>query len=147
MKILAGIDFSEVSDQVVNKAAEYALAFDAKLWLVHVAAPNPDFVGYEVGPKVVRDHRANELKKEHAKLKEYADACEEMGVRCIPLLIQGTTLDTILEVLNKLNVDLVVIGSHTNSSLYDFVVGSIKNELFHKAKLPVLLVPRNSKDS
>ena len=144
MKILAGIDFSKVSDQVVDKAAEYALAFNAKLWLVHVAAPDPDYIGYDVGPKVIRDQRAGVLRKEHKKLQKYATECTEKGVHCIPLLVQGSTLDTLLDVLNKLNVDLVVIGSHNNSSLYDFVVGSIKNELFHSAKIPILLIPKNT---
>jgi nucleotide-binding universal stress UspA family protein len=147
VKILAGIDFSEVSNQVVSKASEYALSFNAKLWLVHVAAPDPDYVGYDVGPKVIRDQRAGVLRKEHKELQQYANECNDKGVRCIPLLVQGSTLDTLLEVLNKLNVDLIVIGSHNNSSLYDFVVGSIKNELFHKAKTPILLVPKNMKES
>lgn len=143
MKILAGIDFTKVSEQVVLKAAEYAAAFNAKLWLVHVAAPEPDFVGYDVGPKVIRHQRAGVLRQEHKLLQQYADECTAKGVHCIPLLVQGSTLDTLLEVLNKLNVDLIVIGSHNSSSLYDFVVGSIKNELFHKAKTPILLVPKN----
>ena len=73
MKILAGIDFSEVSNQVVSKASEYALSFNAKLWLVHVAAPDPDYVGYDVGPKVIRDQRAGVLRKEHKELQQYAN--------------------------------------------------------------------------
>tara|TARA_B110000037_G_scaffold203014_1_gene245713 strand:+ start:217 stop:393 length:177 start_codon:yes stop_codon:yes gene_type:complete len=54
-------------------------------------------------------------------------------------LVQGSTLDTLLEVLNKLHVDLVVIGSHSESSLYDFEVGSIKNELrpLQKPRFPL----------
>tara|TARA_B110000285_G_C14781915_1_gene448949 strand:+ start:202 stop:390 length:189 start_codon:yes stop_codon:yes gene_type:complete len=60
-------------------------------------------------------------------------------------LVQGSTLDTLLEVLNKLHVDLVVIGSHSESSLYDFEVGSIKNELFQNAKIPILLIPKKKK--
>lgn len=143
MKILAGIDFSETSDLVVNKAAEYSLAFNAKLWLVHVAPPNPNIAGVDIGPRVIRDQRAKYLRKEHKKLKKYADGCIKKGVHCIPLMVQGAALDTILEVLNKLNVNLIVIGSNHNNSLYDFVVGSIKNELFHKARIPVLLIPKN----
>jgi nucleotide-binding universal stress UspA family protein len=99
-----------------------------------------------MGPKVIRDQRALTLKKEHQKLKKYADKCVGMGVHCIPLMVQGAPLDTILEVLNKLNVSLLVLGSHQKHSLYDFVVGSMKNELFSKAKIPILLVPKNMKE-
>ncbi|NOR45584.1 MAG: universal stress protein, partial [Candidatus Delongbacteria bacterium] len=52
--ILAPIDFSDVSEKVIFEAAEFAKAFSCKLWLLHVAAPEPDFVGYTVGPKEER---------------------------------------------------------------------------------------------
>ena len=51
----------------------YCRKFGSKIWLVHIAAPDPDFVGYEVGPQYIRDHRADELKKEHKLVKKYAD--------------------------------------------------------------------------
>ena len=62
--ILVCIDFHEQTKNLINKAAEIAKAFNAKLWLVHVAAPDPDFVGYDVGPQYIRDARADELKEE-----------------------------------------------------------------------------------
>ena len=145
MKILAGIAFSKASVEVVLKAAEYALAFGAKLWLVHVTASDSGYIGYDVGPRVVRDQRAGLLRKEHEKLQRYANECANKGVHCIPLLVQGSTLKTLLEVLNKLHIDLVIIRSHNESSLYDFVVGSIKNELFQNAKIPILLIPKKGR--
>ena len=138
---MAGIDFTPGTELVVEKSAEYARLMGAKLWLVHVAAPEPDFVGYSVGPKVIRDHRAQELRKEHKALQAYALECEKQGITCIPLLVQGSTIETLIDVLNKLNVDLLVIGSHKHSSLYDFVVGSVRNELFHTSEIPILIVP------
>ena len=35
--------------------------------------PEPDFVGYEVGPQYISDMREIELKEEHKQLKKYAD--------------------------------------------------------------------------
>ena len=99
------------------------MAFDAKLWLVHVAAPDYGYIGY-AGLKVVRDQRAGLLWNELEKLQKYANECANKGVHCIPLLVQGSTLDTLLEVLNKLHVDLVVIGSHSESSGHTKKLGS-----------------------
>lgn len=118
------------------------MAFDVKLWLLHVAAPDYGYIGYYAGLKVVRDQRVGQLWNEHEKLQKYANECANKCVHCIPLLQQGSTLDRLLEVLNKLHVDLVIIGSHNESSLYDFVVDSIKNELFQNAKIPILLIPK-----
>ena len=48
-EILAAVDFSDYSDAVVSRAASLALAFGANVTLLHVAAPDPDFVGYGIG--------------------------------------------------------------------------------------------------
>ena len=55
----------------LNKAFQLAKSFDSKLWLMHIAAPNPDFVGYEAGPQYIRDNRGTELRKEHKLLQKY----------------------------------------------------------------------------
>ena len=59
--ILVPIDLSPITDITVEFAARFAKGFGSKIWLVHVAAPDPDFVGFGTGPKYVRDQRADEL--------------------------------------------------------------------------------------
>ena len=49
---------------LIDKAIEMAKAFDSKIWLLHVAAPEPEFIGFGVGPQYIRDTRAEELRKE-----------------------------------------------------------------------------------
>ena len=76
--IIAALDQSEISDEVLNRAVEIAKAFSARVVLLHIAAPNPDFVGLEVGPQSVRDARANELRQEHSEFQKKAtDICEQ----------------------------------------------------------------------
>lgn len=70
--ILAAIDFSEISGTVIDKAAEIAQCCDSKLWLIHIAAPEPDFVGYDTGPQSKRDWRAKTLREEHRYLQAQA---------------------------------------------------------------------------
>jgi nucleotide-binding universal stress UspA family protein len=53
-QILAALDLSAVSDAVVDRAVSIARAFTARLVLLHVAAPDPDFVGFEAGPRTTR---------------------------------------------------------------------------------------------
>lgn len=59
MKILTAIDLSAASDQVLTAARQQASQTSAEVWLIHVAEPNPAFVGYEAGPQVVRDQVAD----------------------------------------------------------------------------------------
>ena len=139
--ILAAIDFSDISPLVINKAAEISRCFASKLWLIHVAAPDPDFIGYETGPQTERDWRAKTLKKEHQYLQNRALELEQKGINVTPLLIQGTTADTIIKEGSKLNADLIVIGSHGHGAFYKALVGSVSEQIIRKASCPILIVP------
>ena len=53
--ILVPVDFSAVTQRVLEHVVPLARAFKSTLWLLHVAAPDPDFAGYEAGPESVRE--------------------------------------------------------------------------------------------
>ena len=63
--IIALIDFSEMTNSVVEKAAEVAERFSSTLWLLHVA--DPEFDGFEAGPQLgcgsrpPKDRRGTEI--------------------------------------------------------------------------------------
>ncbi len=69
--ILVAVDFNDAVGKILGYAEALALQFDSKVWVVHVADPDPDFVGYEPGPQYIRDFRAEELREEHKKIAEY----------------------------------------------------------------------------
>lgn len=140
-RIIAGVDFSPVSDAVVNRAASIARAFAARLVLLHVAAPDPDFVGFDVGPQSVRDARARELRDEHRELQRRADDLRERGIDVEALLVQGPTVDTILGKAAHLDADLLVLGSHGHGALHRALVGSVSEGVLRRGLLPVLIVP------
>lgn len=142
--ILALADFSSVSNAVVDKAGELALKYGAKCWIVHVAAPDPDFVGFDVGPQHERDHRAEQLREEHRQLQDHKADLESKGVTCEALLIQGPLPQTVTEEADKLKADLIVVGSHGRSMLYELLVGSVCEYLLKHSKVPLLVVPSRS---
>jgi nucleotide-binding universal stress UspA family protein len=139
--ILVALDFDEQEKLLLDKAFELAKPFDAKLWLLHIAAPEPDFVGYEVGPQYIRDTRANDLRKEHKYLQQYAKELHEKGIIAEGLLIQGATIEMILEESKKLNIDLIIAGHHEHGFIYKAFVGSVSSQLIKRSKIPVLIVP------
>jgi len=139
--ILVALDFEAEAYQLLTQTQQLAKAFSSKVWLIHVAAPNPDFAGYEAGPKVVRDQRAQELRAEHRILDQWATALEAEGIDTIPLLIQGPTVDTLLTEAQRLQADLMVIGAHQHGWMYQTFFGSITDAVIHKTEIPVLVVP------
>jgi len=139
--ILVTIDFEDKIELLINKAYQLAEKFNSKIWLMHVAAPDPHFVGYEVGPQYIRDSRANELRKEHRLLQAYNNILKEKGCDTEGLLIQGPTIEMIIFESKKLNIDLIIAGHHEHGFFYNAFVGSTSTEIIKKSKIPVLIVP------
>jgi nucleotide-binding universal stress UspA family protein len=139
--VLAAVDFSPVSQAVVEHAASLAEAFGAELTLIHVVAPDPEFVGYEAGPQSVRDSRAREIRNEHRELGAIAAKLRERSMSVRPLLAQGPTVETILGEAQRLEADTIVIGSHGHGALYRALLGSVSEGIVRAARIPVLVVP------
>ena len=142
--ILSLIDFTEVSDQVVEHAGQLAKFNNGKCWILHIAAPDPDFVGYEVGPQYIRDDRAASLKGEHQKLENYKNKLVAQGIDCEKLLIQGSTNSTISSEIARLNIDAIVLGRHGRSKLHHLLMGSVCEYVLKHVDLPLLIVPSST---
>jgi nucleotide-binding universal stress UspA family protein len=140
--IVLPIDFSEVSPLAVKQAGELAKAMGSHLWLIHVADPEPDFVGYDAGPAVVRQQVAEQMRDEHRDLQGLADELRGEGVEVTPLAVQGPTVASIVSEIENRNADLVVMGSHGHGAVYRKLMGSVCEGVLHAAKCPVLIVPR-----
>ena len=139
--ILVAIDFDEHTMEVVRHGIKLARAFEAKVWIVHIAAPNPDFVGYEPGPKYIRQTRADELRSEHRQVQEMADLAKKEGLEADGLLVDGPTVKMILEEATKLEADLIITGSHDHSFFYNVLVGNTTLELFKESDIPLMAIP------
>ncbi|MGB5321168.1 universal stress protein [Lutimonas sp.] len=139
--ILVSIDFNNSEKILIDKAIEMAKAFDSKIWLLHVAAPEPEFIGFGVGPQYIRDTRAEELRKEHRLLSDYTDLIRLENQECEGLLINGATIEMILEEARKLAIDLIIIGHHDHHIMYKAFFGSVASGVIKKANIPVLIVP------
>ena len=141
--ILVAVDFSEVSKLMINEAKKLAKSreTDVKIWLVHVAAPEPDFVGYEVGPQYIRDARADELREEHRHLQAMQHELEKQGFQSTALLMPGVASDVIVEEAARIEADYIVVGSHGKSAIMEALLGSVTQAIVRHAKTTVVVVP------
>lgn len=140
MSLLVAVDFSAVVDDQLEIVARLARP-GREIYLLHVAEPDPTFVGMEAGPDEVRHQVAVEFKREHEELHALADRLREGGHEVSALLVQGPTVGTILKQADKLGAEVIVVGSHGRGRLFDLVVGSVSAGVIRKAKVPVLVVP------
>jgi nucleotide-binding universal stress UspA family protein len=144
-RVLACIDLSEPSEAVLDCASGLA-APDGRLVILHVAAPEPDFVGYGVGPSSVRDSVASDLRREHRDVQELAHARAATGISVTPLVVQGAIVEKILDHATRLNSDFIVLASKGHSAMHDLVAGSVVRGVLQGAKVPVVVVPRHANE-
>ena len=139
--LLVAIDFSDQSPGVLSIAKELGKSLGARIWLVHIAEPDPEFVGYDAGPDVVRHQVAKRMQKDHKGLQEIAGEMRDLGFDVTALSIQGPTVDTILSEAKKLDIDMIVMGSHGHGAVYRVLLGSVSEGVLRRAHVPVLIVP------
>lgn len=141
MNYLVPIDFSSATSKVMKAIEKHVPKKGTSLLLLHAAEPDPAFVGFEAGPEVVREQVAGEFKREHRDIQNLSEALRKKNYNCQGLLIQGPTVKTILETAKRHKVDMIIMGTHGRSAMFQILVGSVSEGVLHHAKCPVLLIP------
>jgi len=143
--IAVGIDFSDLAEPVLEHAAELAKALDAQLHLVHIYAPEPDFVGYAEYAYPGEDEREEELREEKKKIREWIDDLKKKGLDVSGYMREGDTVHGLLEFAEKREANMVVIGTHGRGFVERMLLGSVAEGIIRHAKLPVVVVPSRKK--
>lgn len=141
MNILVAVDLSPASEKVVEAAGRVAKLTNAAVYVLHAAAPDPEFAGYEAGPETVRTQVAREFHREHREVQALAEKLRQAGIDATALLVQGPTVEITLKEADSLEAELIVVGTHGHGAVYDVLIGSYSAGIIRKSNRPVLVVP------
>ena len=139
--ILVAISFDQNEWHLLKHAETLAKKFDAKIWLVHTAAPDTDFVSMKASSQYERDARSDELIAQHKQLRNMGEDLESKGLVVEPLLIQGSTVKTLLEKATDISADLIITGLHEHGFFYNAIIGNTSLQLLRSSRIPVLTIP------
>jgi nucleotide-binding universal stress UspA family protein len=144
--ILAFIDFSDVTNAVLETTADLALVFKAKLIIVHAATPESDYEGGEMRTNISREGVAGEMHRYHHRLQKLESNYRDAGIDATTLLVRGFSprgrpTRKILQEINRVKPDLIVVGSHGHGFIHKVLLGSVSSEVLQKAPCPVVVVP------
>ncbi|GJQ58195.1 MAG: universal stress protein [Candidatus Scalindua sp. AMX11] len=145
MKILVTVDFSRASVEVLKSAKTLALALSAQVWLLHVVDQDPDFLDDEFGSKPEHDHLSWEFPQEHKALQQEVDKFQNSKIDTTPLLVQGSTVEVILEKSKILEIDIIILGSHGHGGVHHLIFGSVSEGVLRSTPCPVLVVPTHGR--
>jgi nucleotide-binding universal stress UspA family protein len=143
--ILAPTDFSETGDAAV--ACAFALAEPAgSVHLLHVidraGTPNPLYAHYAPG----RTPNAEERAREAAALRDRLDALvpAELRARGVRVELHVTEASdacgAICEAAERVDADLVVVGSQGRGGILRLLVGSVTEGVLRHARRDVIVV-------
>jgi nucleotide-binding universal stress UspA family protein len=138
--ILAAIDFSPVSEEVVKTAAGLAQATHGQLVLFTVVQP-PVMLGEYASYANVAEITAAGEKNAERDLAKFAEQLAADFVSVETLELVGSPIPLILEQAEKYVADYIVMGSHGHGAFYDLLVGSTTNGVLTGAACPVVIVP------
>ena len=138
-RILLPIDFSSSSQAALEMAADLAKHFEAELHLVNVipmfpASTLPDFVPEAKFLQDARSLAERNLAKCHAVLAG-------RGVKATSSVETGNEVaGNIAEVVDRENIDMLVISTHGISGWRPMVFGSIAEKVVKLVQCPLLLL-------
>ena len=141
MRILVALDLSEPTELILKKAVQIAKKMSAKVWILHNAEPEPDVLEFRTDPQSARDSLAEKFHREHRQIQKIAKRLRKEGLKATALLVHGHTVEVILKEASDLDVDMIVVGSHGRSAVYQLLVGSVSEGLLRKSRCPLLIVP------
>ena len=145
MKLLVAVDLSESTQTIVEKVEEINKEYPAKVWILHNAEPEPDFVEFKVDPLAARETLAKKFHNEHRQIQEIANRLRKAGLDATALLVHGATVEAILKEASDLDVDMIVVGTHGRGAMYQLLLGSVSEGVLHKSRYPVLVIPTHKR--
>jgi nucleotide-binding universal stress UspA family protein len=140
--VLAPVDFSSVSNRVAEAAGELAAAFSARVVLLHVIAPPLNVVTYDMPVEAFSKELEFAQEQATRKLSALRRLLDIKGLKVETRIVQGHAVETILAEAEAEQAAYVVMGSHGHGALYELLAGSTTHGVLHRARCPVVILPR-----
>lgn len=128
--VLAAIDFSEVSDLVVEHALAMARQLDARE--VH-------FLHVRPAPREEADAEGQQAEFEAWLDARVRGGAEPYAPKVVAHQASGNPADVIVEMAGELLASAVIVGTHGRKGLQRMVMGSVAESVVRSAGCPVLV--------
>ena len=136
-RILVPTDFSDHSHEALKYAIELARDHQSEVVLLHVVEPLPYGAASWNEPTKLLEHYTETAS---AELKRFEEEAIRLYPKCRSELHFGAVHEVVGELVNKMNIDLIVMSMRGQNQLLDLLIGSVAEKILRHAPCPVLRI-------
>jgi nucleotide-binding universal stress UspA family protein len=147
-RILAAIDFSRSSKEVLENAVALARELNAGIMFINVINQKDiDIVKYALDRMSVYTDKLNVkeyidgVREERSlEMKKFLSSIDLEGLEIESMIKSGIPYKVLLKVVTQEAIDMVVMGAKGRSDLADVIVGSTALKMFRRCPVPLLSI-------
>jgi nucleotide-binding universal stress UspA family protein len=139
-KVLIALDYDETSQKVAEQGFSMAQAMNAETILLHVISEQPVYYSGYGNMRELRVDIMDDLQKSTQKFLDKVK--KHLGDESVKTILkEGRIAETILNTAKELNVDIIVIGSHSRKWLENIIMGSQAVDVLKETTIPLYIIP------
>jgi nucleotide-binding universal stress UspA family protein len=154
-KILIALDYDPTAPVVAETGHKLAKAMNAQTVLLHVISEPTYYSSLNYSPimgfggfnsvDTIQTDTIEELKK---VAQDYLDKTKHhLGDEKIETVVSnGNFGEAILKTADELNVDIIVMGTHSRRGLEKILMGSVAESVLHHSSIPLFIIPTRAVD-
>jgi len=140
-RILCPVDFSEASKHALDHAVMIAGWYRARITALHVRHPaflvEPPILFAEVGATSM-----GTLEEVETRLHQWLSPVRAAGIASEVMALDGNNpAARITEIAQRIEADLIVLGTHGRSGFERLLLGSVTEKVVRTVQCPVITVP------
>ncbi len=143
-KILVPTDFSEQAENALKVAAQMARKFDSEIFLLHMLELPLDLIDpSQSGGSGDLPEAIFFMKLAHQRFSEVMKKDYLEGIKVHETVEFHEAFDGIMEISNKYDCDVIIMGSNGAEGLKEIFIGSNTEKVVRNSEIPVLVIKRN----
>ena len=152
-KILIALDYDPTAQKVAETGNTLAKAMNGQTILMHVISDVAYYSSLNYSPimgfegftniNTIETDIDEDLKK---AAQDYLDHSKQhLGDEKIQTVVKkGNYSETILKTAKELDVDIIVMGTHSKRGLKKILMGSVAENVLHHSLVPLFIIPTRS---
>jgi len=139
------MDYDVTSKKVADEGYSLAQSMNAETILLHVISELPVYYSES---NYTHEYKVDLLGDLNKTTQAFLDkAKKHLGDEAVQTVVkEGEIADTILKTAKEMNVDIIVMGSHSRKWLESIILGSQAEDVLENSRIPVLIVPIKKKE-